>query len=119
MTLGDGPGAGRFGRLGREERRGRAGAGGSQPSSCRNSCASCAGLVLPPLQMIATLRPANRCGSASIAARAAAPAGSTRLCVFSIMTRVAVLTAIDAALGNAPVEASTLALLAQEGVLHR
>jgi hypothetical protein len=35
------------------------------------------------------------------------------------MTRVAVLTAIDAALGNAPVEASTLALLAQEGVLHR
>lgn len=30
-----------------------------------------------------------------------------------------VLAAIDAALGNAPVKAPTLALLAQEGVLHR
>ena len=34
---------------------------------------SCAGLMLPPLHMMATFRPANRAGSASTAARAAAP----------------------------------------------
>jgi hypothetical protein len=61
--------------------------------------------MLPPLQMTATLWPANRCGPASTAAGAAAAGG--------------VLAAIDAALGNAPVKDPTLALLAQEGVLRR
>ncbi len=45
--------------------------------------------MLPPLQTTATTRPLNRSGSASTAARAAAPAGSTRLRVFSIIARVA------------------------------
>ncbi len=45
--------------------------------------------MFPPLQTTATLRPANRPGSASTAARAAAPAGSTRLRVFSIIVLVA------------------------------
>src|SRR5258707_11010263 len=45
--------------------------------------------MLPPLQTIATLRPAKRSGEPSTAARAAAPAGSTRLRVFSIISRVA------------------------------
>jgi hypothetical protein len=35
--------------------------------------------MLPPLQTIATLRPANRSGSPSTAARAAAPAGRAAL----------------------------------------
>src|SRR6185437_5996440 len=50
---------------------------------------SCAGLMLPPVQMRVTLRPANRPGSLSTAASGAAPAGSTRLRVFSIISRVA------------------------------
>ena len=49
--------------------------------------------MLPPLQMTATLRPANRSGAASTAARAAAPAGSTRLRVISIINRVADISA--------------------------
>ena len=51
--------------------------------------ASWAGLMLPPEQISATLRPANRPGSVSTAASAAAPAGSTRLRVFSIISRFA------------------------------
>ena len=50
---------------------------------------SCAGLMLPPLQMIATLRPANRPGRPAPRRAAAAPDGSTRFRVFSIMIRVA------------------------------
>ncbi len=74
-------------------------AGGAGPfaqchaGSCGHSPASCAGLMLPPLQMIATFRPANRPGALSTAARAAAPAGSTRLRVFSIISRVAAFSA--------------------------
>src|SRR5215472_9417139 len=45
--------------------------------------------MLPPLQTIATVRPANRCGTASTAASAAAPDGSTKFRVFSIIVRVA------------------------------
>ena len=50
---------------------------------------SWAGLMLPPLQTTVTARPANRPGALSTAASAAAPAGSTRLRVFSIISRVA------------------------------
>jgi hypothetical protein len=45
--------------------------------------------MLPPVQIRATARPANRPRSASTAASGAAPAGSTRLRVFSIINRVA------------------------------
>ena len=48
--------------------------------------------MLPPLQMIATFRPAKRSGAASTAARAAAPR-SPRLRVFSIINRVAAFSA--------------------------
>src|SRR5215831_5352596 len=59
---------------------------------CQSST-SWAGLMLPPLQMTATFRSANRAGASSTAASAAAPAGSTRFLVFSIIALVAARSA--------------------------
>src|SRR4029077_21117580 len=50
---------------------------------------SCAGLMLPPLQIRATLRPWRRSLIWSAAAREAAPAASTSVRVFSIISAVA------------------------------
>ena len=51
--------------------------------------ASCAGLMLPPLATSAIRLPRSRSASFSAAASGAAPAGSTRLRVCSIISRVA------------------------------